>query len=253
MLVSGTKPALAGNRLTRFETLTASNAYGRYCVPASSRHRPAAKAILKGTIWEAETIAFLASRCGDGDIVHAGTYFGDFLPALSTAAAPGARIWAFEPSSENLRCAEITLELNDIRNVTLTHAALGDHTGTALLYTGPTGQLPCGGASEIRTKRAPGGDYEDVALVTIDRVVPENRRVSIIQLDVEHYEQQALAGAIRTIRRCRPILVLENLPADQEWFRENVMGLGYRRYGRINANLVLMAKQPCPGPTESHV
>lgn len=221
--------------------MTGSNHYGRYCVPASSRHRPAARAILKGSIWEAETIAFLASRCGDGDIVHAGTYFGDFLPALSKAAAPGARIWAFEPSAENLACAEITLELNDIRNVTLAHAALGDHTGTALLYTGPIGSLPCGGASAIRTMRVPGGNYEDVALVSIDGVVPEDRYVSIIQLDVERYEQQALAGALATIRRCLPILVLENLPADEQWFREKILALGYRRYGRLDANVAFVA------------
>src|ERR1700678_3814062 len=96
--------------------LIAANVHGTYCVPAASRERPAARAILDGRIWEAETLAFLASQCGSGDVVHAGTYFGDFLPALSRAIAEDARVWAFEPSSENFLCAGITLKLNAIGN-----------------------------------------------------------------------------------------------------------------------------------------
>ncbi len=69
--------------------------------PARRRPRPAAAAVLAGNVWEAGVIAFMARNCGTGDIVHAGTYFGDFLPGLSHALTPGARLWAFEPSSEN--------------------------------------------------------------------------------------------------------------------------------------------------------
>src|SRR5579862_769240 len=176
-----------------FKTIVARNCHGQYCLPASHKQRPLAKVILNGGVWEPETIAFLASHCGDGDIVHAGTYFGDFLPALSKAIAPDARIWAFEPSEENFRCAEVTLDLNGIRNVRLTRAALGAGAGTALLCTGPVGKPPRGGASTIKANRDPGSVYEEVPVIAIDTVVPEERSVSIIQLDVEGYEQQALA------------------------------------------------------------
>ena len=225
------------------KTLIAANRYGRYCVPASSQHRPAARAILGGDIWEPGTIDFLASHCGDGDIVHAGTYFGDFLPALAVAVAPAARIWAFEPCGENFRCAQITLELNGIHNVSLAHAALGAGAGTALLYTGPTGKLPLGGMSTIRSAREPGKDYEEVPLVAIDSAIPQDRYVSIIQLDVEHYEEQALAGALSTIRRCLPLLVLERLPVNRTWFRENVVALGYRKTGRVDMNWAFAAQK----------
>lgn len=218
------------------KAIIVSNRYGRYCVPESSQHRPAARAVVNGDVWEPETIAFLTSHCGDGDIVHAGTYFGDFLPALSAAVAPGAGVWAFEPSAESFECAEITMKLNDIRNVTLTKAALGACAGTALLFTGPEGMLPRGGANTIRPAREPGGAYEDVPVVALDSVVPAYRHVSILQLDVERYEQQALVGSLATIRRCRPILVLEHLPASRNWFHENVLSLGYRSIGCMNKN-----------------
>jgi hypothetical protein len=101
------------------------NKFGGFCVPASSQHRPAAHAILTGRVWESETIEFITTRCGDGDVVHAGTYFGDFLPALSKACRPDARVWAFEPNTENYRCAKITIGLNGLQNVVLTNAGLG--------------------------------------------------------------------------------------------------------------------------------
>ena len=219
------------------KTFIASNLHGRYCVPASSSHRPAAATILDGKVWEAETIAFLTAHCADGDIVHAGTYFGDFLPALSAGVAPGAHVWAFEPSAEHFQCAEATLGLNDIENVTLAHAALGEAAGTALLRIGAAGKPPRGGASAIKRRRRPGRIYEEVRVVTIDEAVPLDGRVSIIQLDVEQYEQQALAGGLSTIRRCRPVLVLENLPTDPSWFEEHVLGLGYAKIAELDRNI----------------
>jgi len=217
--------------------------------------------IMHGEVWEADTLAFLTAHCAEGDIVHAGTYFGDFLPALSAGVASGAHVWAFEPSAENFQCAEVTLKLNGIVNVTLTHAALGKAAGTALLCIGEEGKPPRGGGSAIEPKRKPGRIYEDVRVVRIDDAVPYDRRVSIIQLDVEGYEQQALAGALSTIRRCRPVLVLENLPADLSWFEEQVLGLGYGKIGALDRNTAFdVAKTPGyyvlaptnPAPTRSN-
>jgi FkbM family methyltransferase len=210
-------------------------------VPASSRHRPAARAILDGEVWEAETLAFLAGRCGSGDVVHAGTYFGDFLPALSRAIAEGARVWAFEPASENFRCAEITLKLNAIGNVTLTHAALGAGPADVLLCIGTEGQRSAGGSSAIASEKVAGRIYETVRVVSLDEIIPGDREVSILQLDVEKYEQQALAGALATIRRCRPLLVLENLPADPSWFAASILSLGYEHAAPVDVNQVLRA------------
>ena len=85
--------------------LEASNEHGRYCVPGSSQGRPVAQAILRSEVWEAETLELLCAADPDGDIVRAGTFFGDFLPALSRSRASGALVWAFEPSAENHECA----------------------------------------------------------------------------------------------------------------------------------------------------
>ena len=80
--------------------MVAYNKYGGYFTPLSSRRRPAVQSILMGKIHEPDTISFMRNSCNSGDIIHAGTFFGDFLPGLSSALSDNAKIWAFEPNLE---------------------------------------------------------------------------------------------------------------------------------------------------------
>lgn len=221
-----TKPRISKS-LDSLSFVIAHNALGTYCVPKSSIHRPAAQRIMRGEVWEQATISFLVTHGErNGDIVHAGTYFGDLLPALSRAYR---KVWAFEPNRENYRCAHITVLLNDLENVSLAHAGLGPHPGTARVKTRDNTGRSLGGLSYIAD------DGEPVQLVAIDAAVGD-AHISVIQLDVERYEQAALNGALRTIRRCSPILVLETLP-DTEWIAENLPG--YSIAGKVDENTII--------------
>ncbi len=221
----------------------AYNKYGGYCVPRSSQHRPAARRILAGEVYEPDTLAYIASHCDGGDIVHAGTYFGDFLPALSAAVVPGATIWAFEPNRESFRCARVTLEINNIHNVVLTNAGLGEAQGELLVQTLDESGQSLGGASRIlSTSESDRDGVERVSVVPVDDMVALDRHVSIIQLDVEDYEKEALTGALQTIRRCLPIIILEvrsgSTLLDSSWFSDHILALGYRRTGDVHKNAI---------------
>jgi len=225
---------------------TGYNQHGGYCVPASSFHRPAAKAILSGKVYEPKTVEYLRANCGERDIVHAGTFFGDFLPALSQAVGSDALIWAFEPNRENYRCARMTLEMNNIRNVRLTRAGLGAKSQRLFVQTAETGGRSLGGASRIVSEDCQAHSKESVDIVAIDEAVPADRSVGIVQLDVEGYEKEALTGALATIRRCLPILILEDLPnsnlLQSEWFSENILSLGYQKVARLHGNRVYLCR-----------
>jgi FkbM family methyltransferase len=211
----------------------AYNEYGGYCVPLASLHRPAAQKILAGAVWEPETIDFLVALGKGGDIVHAGTFFGDFLPALS--ASTSGTVWAFEPHPENFRCAELTLRLNALENVELVKAGLGDRKATVSMEISNVRGRPLGGASRIiDASNLERGRTVDIGIVTIDAMIPPDRKVAVIQLDVEGYEQLALAGALETIRRCRPVLVIETVP-EQSWLESHILSLGYRITGQVSA------------------
>lgn len=184
--------------------ILAANEFGTYCVPRKALHRRACRAIMRGEVYEADTIRFLSDNAA-GDIVHGGTFFGDFLPALAHAYD---HVWAFEPNPDSYRCARATAAMNGLENVTLSNCALGRSSASLSLCTERDGDY-LGGASFIVER--PG----DTRIETIDSIVPADRQVGVIHLDVEGYEAAALEGARETIRRCRPIIVLETaVPID---------------------------------------
>ena len=93
----------AGENKSVLQCCVAYNDFGGYCIPFSSKHRPSVQLVMSGGIWEPETIRYMTANCAGGDIVHAGTYFGDFIPALPMACSVGTKLWAFEPNPENYR------------------------------------------------------------------------------------------------------------------------------------------------------
>ncbi len=219
------------------------NQYGGYCLPESSLHRTAPRKILRGDVYEPATLEFMRERCSGGDIVHAGTYFGDFLPALGSACDAGAIVWAFEPNPENFRCAQITTLINDLDNVKLRNAGLGSAQGMLAMRVKDSDGIALGGKSHVvdTDSFSPLTDVQ-VDIVTVDACVPEDRNVAILQLDVEDQEKAALTGALETIQRCRPIILLEvrkgNGLLQSDWFAETILSLGYRETATLHGNTV---------------
>jgi len=218
----------------------ATNKYGAYAVPRSSEHRPAAVAILNGAVWEQETVELLLGSDPASDVVHAGTFFGDFLPALGRSRTAGARVYAFEPNSENFRCAQITVLLNSLDNVLLAHAGLDAMSGEGQVAIRSADGVALGGISHlVGSGDATPRITERVTLTSVDETVPADRQVGLIHLDVEGHERTALEGALGTIRRCRPLLVLES-PPGPDWFEQHLGDLRYRVTEKVCGNAVLV-------------
>ena len=213
----------------------AKNVYGKYHVPGDLSHRPAVKRVLSGKVYEPETIAFMRAHAGEGDIVHAGTFFGDFLPGLSKNMANGARIWAFEPNPRSYQHARETIKLNGLMNVTLTHAAVSEASGTVQLRTHSSGGEALGGLSHVRSGIEGDPGFVSVDSIRLDDAVPDDRHVSIIQLDVEGHELSAVLGAGAILHRCKPILILEAFERNR-WIRRQFGSLGYEHLGAIHGN-----------------
>lgn len=220
--------------------VVAYNPYGAYCVPLNAVHRPAARAIMGGRIWEAGTLDYLGAHMGDGDVVHAGASFGDFLPFLSARAAPSAMVWAFEPNAENYRAAQLTCALGALGNIRLTQAGLGAAPGGATMVVKNNRGLDLGGASYIADAAVDDARTQDIAIVSLDAFIPKDRAVSIIQLDVEGFETPALAGALALIARTRPRILLET-PPDDKWIAAHLSPLGYGHAGCVDDNHIFVA------------
>jgi FkbM family methyltransferase len=217
-------------------TISGTIAYtrsGGFLIPHASLRRPAAQAALRGRVWERKTVELLRELCDDRDVVHAGTYYGDFLPPL--ARATSGTVWAFEPNELNYRCAAVTAIINRLDNVRLHNAALSNEVSVAHLRTTDGQGRSLGGTSHL----VAGPADTTIETTTIDSIVGD-ADVGVIQLDVEGHERQALEGAAETVDRCRPALVLETVP-DDAWLAEHLAPLGYVVKQQVNANTLLLA------------
>jgi len=222
------------------------NQYGAYCFPSKAYLRPAVQNVMRNAIYEPDTIKFISNVLAknNGDIVHAGTFFGDFLPALSKSAIGSKqKIWAFEPNVESYKCAQITLLLNNIKNVVLTNAGLGNDVKTEHLLIKDDAGNNIGGASHL-VNEAKNNKTQLVSIVKIDDAVSTSNSISLIQLDVEGYELNALKGALKTIKQHLPVLILEdNANAiESEWFKNNILILGYSKTTNLHSNKVFSVK-----------
>lgn len=179
--------------------VVAYNDYGGFCVPLSSYFTSPSQKIIRGEQYEEDSLKYIRSRNLTGDIIHAGAYFGDTLPALSQATS--GIVWTFEPNKENFKCAQITALINDLSNVKLFENALGSVQETRKLQTVSNG-IVLGGTSRISE------EGEDVAVKPLDDIIPRARKISLIFLDVERFEEEVLKGA-QTILEQKPTIIVE--------------------------------------------
>jgi FkbM family methyltransferase len=140
------------------------------------------------------------------------------LPSFSRACA--GTVYAFEPVLENYVLAKLCVEQNGLANVALFNAGLSDQLGVGRVDTGSS--VHRGGGSEI-------SDYgQPTTMISIDALDLAN--LSVLQLDVEGHEISALRGAERTIRRCRPVILIEDYKKLCGTLLES---LGYQQSGKI--------------------
>lgn len=119
-------------------------------------------------------------------------------------------VWAIEPLSVNIEC----LKMNVPDNVKLKQIAVGDRSGSFKMYQ----DMKSTGGSFICDRddvdRPPVNldptKIIDVEMVTVDSF--DLSSVGLIKLDIQGSEVIALKGAAETIKRCRPVVLIEEKP-----------------------------------------
>lgn len=163
--------------------------------------------------------------------VQAGGHIGIY-PRLLTALFE--RIYTFEPEAENFSCLVMNNQVDP--KIFPCRAFLGaTHGGRALRHH----QKSSGGHSL--------GDAGGIPMFRIDDL--ELHDCDALFLDVEGTEYDALCGALATITRCKPLLVLEenkkmhnrgHAAGDLETL---VAPLGYRVVERVGEDIILEASR----------
>lgn len=212
---------------------------GRICEAIrrwAARHAPDTPLLITDFCGNARFKCFLREHMG-GQIFFRGSYSGDQLTLLgkllnrssvfvdaganqgefTVAAArmvPQGMVYAFEPVSEYRERLIENVRLNGFRNVEILPLALGEQDGVLPIYDQQedfTDGTRHEGLPTLFSSGARRHLREVVPVKRFDEIVGELKlsRIDVIKLDIEGAEWIALRGAINSIGRFRPVLILE--------------------------------------------
>lgn len=165
---------------------------------------------------------------GDADAIDVGANDGSYVHYMRRYSR---HVFAYEP----MPGLADALRRKFPRDVTIEGIALSDKAGTAELRMPVVDGVVVTGCSTVSPDASatyPG--YQGIA-VPMDRLDNVYRgHAAIIKIDVEGHELSVLDGAVETIRRCRPRVLVELLetlaPGCIEEARAYFDRLGYRGY-----------------------
>jgi FkbM family methyltransferase len=144
----------------------------------------------------------LLCRSGE-DAIDVGANFGGYVHFMQRHAR---RVIAFEPVPEFVRV--LRAKFRD--NVVIEPIALSNRVGEALLYIPVISGIKVGGCSSLSASAAAAYSARDVIRARVARLDDLYvGMVGFIKVDVEGHEQAVLEGALDTIRRCQPRLLIE--------------------------------------------
>lgn len=151
-------------------------------------------------VWEPSVTAAIQSLVAPGDVVvDVGAFIGYDSLLLSRLVGPQGRVIAIEPNPLAIERITANLALNDASNVRLVRKAVAAEPGTLSIFGVFKDNL--GSASLVAERGATKlGDVETAPLVSLLQL-DEIERVTLIKMDIEGYETEALTQ------------ILDNLPA----------------------------------------
>jgi len=164
--------------------------------------------------FSAEETRFLCSMVGPGSVVlDGGANVGALTIPLARKVGPHGQVYAIEPQRLTYQALCANLALNSLSNVSALKIALGRAPGEVRIPMVDLTQPVNVGGFSVKGHTV----GEKVPLVRIDDLGLSG--LTLLKLDIEGMERDAIVGARKTIKEFQPLLYLE---ADRQ---EQVPGL----------------------------
>jgi len=136
--------------------------------------------------------------------IDCGSNLGYHTVTMGNLVGPTGEILAIEPQRIIFQQATGNVFLNDLRNVTTFNVALGDKEDWVEMEPIDINALGVNmGANYV------GKGGERVRMTQLDSLVPDNKMIHFIKIDVQGCEIKLLDGAKKLLERCRPIMFVE--------------------------------------------
>lgn len=157
---------------------------------------------------------------GRDTVLDIGANVGSHALPMANYVGTEGRVYAFEPVPWAQNKLKRNLELNNFDNLTLEPIALSDVDQEQVEMefrasfklgsksgVGADGKINSGWWSEC--------EHVKVRMETLDHYVTRHQidRIDLIKLDVDGFEGKVIRGALQSLRRFQPILIMEIAPA----------------------------------------
>lgn len=185
-------------------------------------------------VYEQGTVSVLQDFLKAGDtFVDVGANIGWLSLVGADRVAKNGKVYAFEPVPTTFDILKSNKKLNEFSQIELNQFALGNKEETLTIYPEKENR---GGASILNHHSEKGVDIE---VKKLDNLII-NSTINVIKIDVEGFELDVLKGAIETIKKDNPKLIIEhsidrNNTAEQFEIYNWLLDLGiYKIYKLMN-------------------
>lgn len=171
-------------------------------------------------IYEPEQTAWALECLSPGDrFVDIGANFGWYTALATNIVGGSGEVFAFEPSPVAADVIEKTIAENQLKNITLVRAAVGDAVGHVQIY------MP-----QNNSVHSPSVLFSDpnlvpiqVPLISLDRYEPfaDGQQIKLIKIDVEGFEPNVIRGMRELVQRG----LIKNIFCEfnSGWLKHNAM------------------------------
>jgi FkbM family methyltransferase len=143
--------------------------------------------------------------------IDVGANLGEWALPLARAVGRSGRLYAFEPWPRAAAALRRSFVLNNLVQGRLIECAVSNADGRASLAVPiVTSSAVDGGRSRLGAAN-PTEEAIEVTAVTLDGFCAAEglQRLDLLKIDVEGHERAVLKGAAATIRRLRPVIIIE--------------------------------------------
>jgi len=166
--------------------------------------------IIRSGQWEPSTTQFIRRTLQPGmTVVDVGANIGYFSLLMASLVGPEGEVHAFEPYPGYIERMHLSLAVNSFEQIYLNKYALSDKKEQHELFKGIA-------SARMHRWSHPDAVFNKVhdkvivSCIPFDEYASKNfKKLDLIKIDVDGYEMNVLRGALASINRYRPIIIIE--------------------------------------------
>ena len=147
------------------------------------------------------------------------------------------KIYAFEPMPYTFKILKKNIKINNLQErVQLYNIGLSEKETKGVIKSFDKTNI--GGT---RLTEAPSDKKGNIKLKTLDSFNFDDKKIDLIKIDVEGMDYLVLTGAIKTIKKYKPLILIESFPEEYNITKRILLALGYKIIKEFNSYEYLYA------------